>query len=215
MLSKDASILRPESEARERMLALSTIVERLHVVVLTTRERKNDAVQGVYQEAVPRIRVDRRLVIHPTNSTTKLSSLVDAWRIGRELLPPRESRGNKGWLVTVQDPFETGFVGWLLSMRRSVALELQIHTDIGSPFFKKESLKNILRTSIARFLLVRAKGVRVVSARVAGSTSKVLGRIPETLPVFGRATVTSVEVPNEKRKASAGVTFKLNRVTLV
>ena len=130
MFSKDASILRPESDARGRMRALSSIVERLHVVVLTAREKKNEGLPGCASEGALRIRVDRRLVIHSTNSTTKLSALSDAWRIGRDLLPPRESRGNKGWLITAQDPFETGFLGWLLAMRRGVALELQIHTDI-------------------------------------------------------------------------------------
>lgn len=184
MLSKDASILRGGSDARERMLALSSITERLHVVVLITREKKTAGLPGITGEPAPRIRVTRRLAIHPTNSATKLSSLSDALRIGRELLPPRESRGSKNWLVTAQDPFETGFVGWLLTRRREVALELQVHTDIDSPFFKKESLSNMLRVYMARFLLPRAKGVRAVSSRVADSIRKMLGRHPAILPVF-------------------------------
>ncbi len=80
-------------------------------------------------------------------------------------------------------------------MRRGVPLEIQVHTDIESRFFRKESLKNFLRVSLAHFLLPRAKGVRAVSSRIAGSLSKALGRTPLILPVFVDAAFLRASPP--------------------
>lgn len=83
-------------------------------------------------------------------------------------------------LITSQDPFETGLLGWYLSWRLAARLELQIHTDFMSPYFAKESWKNFLRVWLAKFLLTRADCVRVVSKRIADS----IGRGSTTIPVF-------------------------------
>lgn len=69
-------------------------------------------------------------------------------------------------LVTSQDPFETGIIAWRLARRLQAELELQIHTDIGSPYFWQESIKNKIRYLIAKFLLPHADRVRVVSEKI-------------------------------------------------
>ena len=69
-------------------------------------------------------------------------------------------------LVTSQDPFETGIIAWRLACQLGAKLELQIHTDIGSPYFWRESLKNKIRFFLAKFLLPKADKVRVVSQRI-------------------------------------------------
>lgn len=69
-------------------------------------------------------------------------------------------------LVTSQDPFETGFISWRLARRLGAKLELQIHTDIGSPYFRRHSWLNRIRFWLARFLLPRANHIRVVSQRI-------------------------------------------------
>jgi glycosyltransferase involved in cell wall biosynthesis len=87
------------------------------------------------------------------------------------------SRGRAlGWrpagafdLVTAQDPFETGLIGWLIARRLRAKLELQIHTDFLNPYFAQSSFLNYLRVWIARFLLPRATRVRVVSQRIKKS----------------------------------------------
>ncbi len=69
-------------------------------------------------------------------------------------------------LVTSQDPFETGVIAWRLARRLGAKLELQIHTDIGSPYFWRESIKNKIRFLLAKFLLPKADQIRVVSKRI-------------------------------------------------
>ena len=72
-------------------------------------------------------------------------------------------------LVTAQDPFETGLVAARVAKRCKANLELQVHTDFLSPFFKKESLKNKIRVFLGKRLLRKAACVRVVSKRIKRS----------------------------------------------
>lgn len=76
------------------------------------------------------------------------------------------ARAQKPELVTVPDPFEAGCVGFLLAKKFGARFEVQVHTDIFSPEFYRESLWNKCHVLLARFILPRADTVRVVSARV-------------------------------------------------
>lgn len=69
-------------------------------------------------------------------------------------------------LVTAQDPFENGLAAWFLAKRLGARLELQIHTDLFSPYFTRFSLLNKIRIILAKFLLPRASQIRVVSDRI-------------------------------------------------
>jgi glycosyltransferase involved in cell wall biosynthesis len=76
-------------------------------------------------------------------------------------------------LVTTQDSFETGLVGWLAAKIFGARLQLQIHTDFLSKYFWRESLLNKIRVLIAKFLIPRADCVRVVSERIKKSLSAI------------------------------------------
>jgi len=114
----------------------------------------------------------------PTNSTTRLMRLFDALKIAKTLQKPD--------VVTVQDPFETGFVGWLVARKCKVPLHVQIHTDFLSPEYATLSFLNRVRVWIAGFVLRRASRVRVVSERIGESVAKKYAlRAPvSVLPVF-------------------------------
>ncbi len=64
-------------------------------------------------------------------------------------------------VVTAQDPFWRGLVGWCAARSAGATLQLQVHTD-----FTAEVAKNPLRYLLARFLLRRADSIRVVSLRI-------------------------------------------------
>lgn len=72
-------------------------------------------------------------------------------------------------VVTTQDPFEVGLVGYCLKLRYGCRLQLQVHTDFRNAYFRKESFKHTVRAWIARMILPRADCVRVVSARIQHS----------------------------------------------
>ena len=98
----------------------------------------------------------------------KFTAVRDLYTSAREAIMREQGSGDK-ILITAQDPFEVGLVGALLKQRFGCSLELQIHTDLLSPFFKAESLKNKIRLLIARRILPKADCIRVVSERIKNS----------------------------------------------
>lgn len=118
------------------------------------------------------------LHIYPTNSVSKLSYMFDAVRIAKARTKPE--------VVSAQDPFEVGLIGWLIARRLRVPLHVQVHTDFLSPEYARHSVLNRLRVFTAGFILRRAARVRVVSERVRESLEKEYHlRVPiSVLPIF-------------------------------
>ncbi len=83
-------------------------------------------------------------------------------------------------VMTAQEP-EHWFLAWLLSRKFGVGWQMQIHTDIFSPYYVKHSVFNFFRRILAKFLIPRASCVRVVSERIKKSI-----RRPDAsmLPIF-------------------------------
>lgn len=108
-----------------------------------------------------------------------LSRPFQSLKIGRDI---------KGFdLITTQDPFETGLIGWILAKIFGAPLQIQIHTDFLSPFFVRHSMLNRLRVMIAKFLIPRANCIRVVSDRIKSSllsTFHILSSKILILPIF-------------------------------
>lgn len=114
-----------------------------------------------------------------------------AWREGNRVL---NAWKNGEGLITSQDPFERGLLACLLAWRFGVPFELQIHTDFLSKWFWRESVKNKIRTALARFLLPRATTIRVVSKRIKCSLIErhiVSEKVIVILPIFIGITCNS------------------------
>ncbi len=69
-------------------------------------------------------------------------------------------------VVTAQDPFIAGLIGYIVSRVKDVPLEVQEHGDFYSGYWKKESIKNRLLSVLGKCILQQAERVRVVSERV-------------------------------------------------
>lgn len=87
-------------------------------------------------------------------------------------------------VVTAQDPFLIGLIGWIIARLRGSRLHLQVHTDIFDANFAARSTGNRLKVMLARFLLSRADAVRVVSRRIAKTFVERGFKEPSVLPVF-------------------------------
>ena len=117
------------------------------------------------------------LHIIPTNSRLKLLYGFDAWRIARKL--PRPD------VVTVQDPFETGLIGFFIAHSLRVPLHVQVHTDFTSRAFARSSFQNWIRQKMAWFVLKRAVQIRVILERTADEIRAHGVTAPVTvLPIF-------------------------------
>lgn len=156
MFSTDRSVFEHDSPVRERLLSQAGLVTTLDVVVLTPRGEK-------FKE----IKIGRKLRIYPTSSGSQLSYIVDAYKLGKKIIETEPDVSK--WLITTQDPFFVGAIGYVLARKFSIPLHLQLHTDPWSRAWQRERLRNRVELLIASFLLTKASGVRVVSERVRRS----------------------------------------------
>lgn len=162
MISRDAGIVQEGSDVQKRMAEYGALVDELHIVVFEK--------QLITHNSQPATRkISDNVWVYPTNSRNKWFYIHDAYVVAKHILSIRYSLFATRWLVTVQDPFETGIVGWLVARKHRVPLQLQIHTDLFSPYFARESVLNKIRVYMAKFLILRATSVRVVSERVKHS----------------------------------------------
>ncbi len=167
MYSTDRTLFDEDSPVRARLLEQANLVTTLDVIVFTPQAEK-------FKE----FKLGRKLVVHPTSSSSKFSYLPDAYKLGKSILEKTEDKSK--WLITTQDPFLTGAIGYFLSRKFTVPLHLQLHTDPWSKEWRAERLRNKLELLIASFLLTKAAGVRVVSQRVRTSVLA-LGVTPDKI----------------------------------
>ena len=155
-IGTDRKLFEEGSAVRARQIEYAKKWEEIHIVVFSIKSEIKKI----------RIQISDNVWVYSTGSLSKLFYILDAIKIGRKIL----RLGN--YVITCQDPFETGFVGWRLAKKFKATLELQIHTDIGSPYFTSLKLGwrlaslNFIRFQLAGFLLPKASKVRVVSSRI-------------------------------------------------
>jgi 1,2-diacylglycerol 3-alpha-glucosyltransferase len=129
-----------------------------------------------------------KMAVWPMESDGKILSIIKAYKIGLKM-----AKQFKSDLISAQDPFFTGLVGWFLKRKTGLPLQIQVHTDFLSAYFWQESLMNKLRVLTARFLLKRADGIRVASERIKKSLESGIKNLKsniETLPIFVDAEKT-------------------------
>lgn len=151
IVNLDKAIFEEGSASRKRLIDYSGFLDKLFVIVFT-REKKEPIIH------------DNKLFIYPTNSRNRFFYYINSLRIAAHIL-----KKEKIDLIFTQDPFETGFAGYLLKKIYRVPLQIQIHTDFLSPFFRQESFLNKVRILLAGFLLKRADCIRAVSKRIKNS----------------------------------------------
>ncbi len=174
MVSLDTTFLSKEGTARgdtlSRHVELSERLSHLHVVVFSVGRAR-----GAVLHPTP------KLTLYPTQSQNKAMRVFDAFRIAARLC-----RRHPIDVVTTQDPFFTGMVGWAASRLYRIPLNVQVHADcIENSYWIRERLLNRMLNLIGKSLLRKADNVRVVSASEKekmvrrGIPSACLWNIPE------------------------------------
>lgn len=207
MISTDRSLFEADSAVRERLLEQSELVGTLHVVVLGQK--------GV---GAKKEKVSKRLTIHNTNSANRFAYMTDAYSRSREIIATKRGK----WVVTAQDPFWTGVVGYIVARKHEAAFHVQLHTDIFSPGWKGNFLRRLLAPWVylrdinelrfigerllypmALFLIKHADAVRVISERLR-TRVQALGVPPER--------ITKVPIYTETKKLKiAPASFDLHQ----
>lgn len=166
-IGSDRDIFKRRSAAARRQVAYARHFGRLDIIIFSTR------VHGLESGTIA-----PNVLLHPTSSMNRLLYGWDAARIAWRL--PRPD------VITVQDPFEAGLIGLLLSRMFNIPLHVQVHTDFLSPAFARLSLLNRVRTLLAGYVLKHAARIRVVSDAIRRSIMDAYSlRMPiTTLPIF-------------------------------
>lgn len=152
MISQDATVFAKQDSVRSDTLLrhkeLATMLSHFHVVVFSV---------GRVQHA--RLHPTDKLSLYPTQSLNKLTRFLDGFRIAARVC--REHRID---VITTQDPFFTGMVGYAIRRRYGVPLNVQVHADFfGNRYWIGERLLNRFLSVIGKAILRRADNVRVVS----------------------------------------------------
>lgn len=161
-IGTDRQIFEEGSSVRDRIVSYAAFFEEFKMVVFAKKS-------GDYH----RVFLNDVVEIIPTQSVSRWMYIRDALRIVKQEIRTRGTHDHM--VISCQDPFETGLVGYMVSKRSGIPLHIQIHTDIGSPFFKKSSVLNRARLLIARFVLKQAGSVRVVSPTIKSYLIKTYG----------------------------------------
>lgn len=183
-IGTDRSLFKEGSAARERIALYGGIADGYHIIVFS-----------LSSQALTATKISENVWVHPTNSSSKFLYMRDARRVAKTL-------GNFD-LVSAQDPFECGLAAMWIAHDKSARLQVQLHTDPFSQFFKQESLLNRIRLVIAQRVIPKADCIRVVSERAKRglqASGILLKREPGVLPIF--VDVTSM--------ARAQATFSLH-----
>ena len=202
MLSTDANIFDETSNVRERMKWYGSVFEELHIIVCA-RTGKNPRPRQAKMGG-QKTKISENVFVYSTLNESRFLCLWEAYRIAKRIIQTinyKPSTTNYV-VITAQDPFEVGLVGYALKNRFGVPLQLQIHTDFLSPYFWRESFKNKIRVLLARFLIPRADGIRVVSERITNqlkTKNYKLKTDPVVLPIFVnieqiRATIITTDL---------------------
>lgn len=151
-IGNDTTIALPASEVvgdtHQRQLAYASILTTYHLITKSPSKR------------VPRcIQLADNFWVYPCGRWNMphylLTSVLTGWRIVQK---------HSVQVVSTQDPFLTGLVGYLIARRFGLPLSLQFAADmINNPFWLREKRAYALLNRLAHWLIPRASSFRVVS----------------------------------------------------
>lgn len=150
-------LFREGDKERERLVSCAREVEALHTIILGSDADSVASTEGHFS-------------IYPTRSRFRVVAFVSALRLAFQIC---KGAPNATWVITSQDPFETGLVAYIVSRFHGKRFMVQEHGDFFSaPYWRRESLLNQVRFFVGTFLIRRAWRVRVVSERIKRTIMK-------------------------------------------
>jgi glycosyltransferase involved in cell wall biosynthesis len=108
------------------------------------------------------------LYIFPTNSFHRIMFFYDLLRIGNSILKKTSFD-----IITTQTPFDDGLAGYLLSRKFKIKFMPQIHFDLYSPWWLKQSFVNRIKLYLSKFVFNNADGIRVVADSLKEKLSQI------------------------------------------
>ncbi len=180
MISTDRSIFDKESVVAQRQIENAKSWEQVHIIIF--------AEKGKYPST---LQLGNNCYVYSTESTSKLFYPWGAISVGKLIVG-----NNKITEITCQDSSLTAMAGVALKNKFKIPLEIQIHGDIGSPYFVK-SFTNKIRHILAKKYLPKADRIRVVSNRIKDFVQKLLDKSGKNIPIEVRPiSINEEEIKN-------------------
>ena len=158
IISTDRKIFEEGSAVRVRVFEYAKDWGEVHIIVFTKKNMR-----------FTEICIAPNCWVYPTNSFSQWFYVFGAMKLGRFILERRNITN-----ITCQDPFLTAMSGISLKRQYDIPLEINLHTDIGSPNYAK-TIGNKIRKSLALSYLPKADSIRVVSSRIRDYLVKTVG----------------------------------------
>jgi glycosyltransferase involved in cell wall biosynthesis len=171
-IGTDRLLFQEGSAVRERIKGYAKDWDEMHIIVASDRSFSETSIAP-------------NVWIYPTRSKLKAMYPFDAMRLGRFIIERRVITD-----ITCQDPFLTAFAATSLQNQFKLPLEIQIHTDIGSPNFGY-TLANKVRKAMALSFIKKADTIRVVSEKTKKFLTESLGISEQKITV--RPIVVNVD----------------------
>jgi len=147
-ISLDKKILDKESENFKHQKEYAGLVNELHIVIFSKDPKQFSS---------------GNLFIYGSNGNNKANRFLGSHKKVRQIL---KNKNLKDWLITTQDLFFSGLLGYLLKRKFSIKLHVQVHTDFLSKHFRQESLYNFFQYFLGKFIVKKADSFRAVSERI-------------------------------------------------
>lgn len=166
MFTSNPDVLIEDSLFRGRILEYAALAGELHILLINTRTHITTA-----------HKIGENIWVYPTNSFSRFFFPIDIMRVVRAQLTWKGRLHAD--LITVADPFWLGLFAMFTARHYKKRLQVQIESD----FTKATLLKKI----IAKTVVFRATGLRVVSNEIANrivAHYKVLAPKISVLPMF-------------------------------
>lgn len=183
-IGSDRKSFDESSPVFERLSCYAEKMDSFYVIIFTKRGYTKKTVGNLH--------------IYPTNSFSRMFYVSDAKKLVKQIIESNDLTA-VDTVVSTQDPFESGLVGYFVHKKFNLPLQLQIHTDFLSTHFNQGFL-NRIRVIIGSFLIPKAQGLRVVSDVIKESIQKKFPRlttVPEVLPIFVDVDAIINKVPEK------------------
>ena len=199
MFSSDPTIVRWQSPACQRMKEYGELFDKLFIFLLI-------------RERAPAINISDKIQVKVFSGriTRFISCAAALYKIVK-----KEDIS----VITTQE-IEHALIVYILKPVLRAKWQMQIHTDIFSPYYAASSFLNYLRGFIGKFLIPRADSIRVVSERIKHSIIKIFPSAKlniTVLPIFVDTERFSKLLPSfdlhEKYKKFSFIILMVSRIS--
>jgi len=209
-LSSDCAVLNKLSLTSKRAVQYGALVDQYFILVPAGKNVKQDLSDKVIAYGVNVDFLNKIL--------GRVLVLSKIYRLAKKIIGEEKID-----IITAQDPFEIGLIGYLLARKFKIGFNVQLHGDFfGNNFWKKENILNLGRYYLGRALIKKADSIRTVSARIKNSLLAKLQISPEKIinaPIFTDYDLTVEQIvkndPQEFTFLSAGRLVKSKNFSLL